>query len=76
VHLRDHRLRQPRDGHHHPAAARKERLDVVDVAHRPDLLEIVARTEPPPACREHDHTDARVRPNPIERGLQLVDERT
>ena len=48
VHLGDDRLRQPRDRHHHPAAARKERLDVVDVVHRPDLLEIVAGAEAAP----------------------------
>src|SRR4029450_8351358 len=42
MHLRDHRLRQPRDRQHHPAAAREERLDLLDASPGPTLLEAVA----------------------------------
>ena len=77
VHLRDDRLRQPRDRHHHPAAAREERLDAPG---RRAIARISLRSwpaqKPRPRAAKHDHAHARVRADPIERRLQLVDERT
>ena len=59
---------------HHPAAAREQRLDLLDASHGANLLEVMAGAESAAAGGEHHHADARIGGDAVQGRLQLADQ--
>ncbi len=70
LHLRDHRLRQALDGHHHRAALGKQVGDLRLLAQLADFLEVMAGAEALARGRQHHDADVLVLLDRIERVLQ------